>query len=94
MMKNEASIERYLVDVVTNAGGLCLKGAVPGQRFVDRICILPGGRVAFVELKRSEKARRTVHQVETIERLQALGHEACFIWSVEQVGELVRGARD
>ena len=48
----EASIERRLVDGIRKAGGLALKFTSPGHSGVpDRIVLLPGGRVVFVELK-------------------------------------------
>lgn len=49
----ESTIERHLVSVVrTKLKGECLKFTSPGRRHVnDRLVILPGGRVWFVELK-------------------------------------------
>ena len=48
----EKDIEKYLVDGVKKMGGLCLKWVCPGNDGVpDRIVIMPGGRVWFVELK-------------------------------------------
>ena len=48
----ESVIERHLVRVVRERGGECLKFTSPGRRGVtDRIVMLPGGFVAFVELK-------------------------------------------
>lgn len=48
----ESAIEAKLLQGVKAAGGLCLKFVSPGNPGVmDRIIILPGGRVIFVELK-------------------------------------------
>ena len=49
----ESTIERHLVSVVrTKLKGECLKFTSPGRRHVnDRLVILPGGKVWFVELK-------------------------------------------
>ena len=48
----ESRVEGALRKKVTAAGGLCLKFVSPGQRGVpDRLCIMPHGVVAFVELK-------------------------------------------
>ena len=48
----EKDIERYLKNEVDRLGGMCLKFVSPGHAGVpDRIVILPGGRVWFVELK-------------------------------------------
>jgi Holliday junction resolvase len=48
----EASIERKVVDYCREHGILCYKFVSPNQRGVpDRILVLPGGQVIFVELK-------------------------------------------
>lgn len=53
MTQLERDIERALVGVIKRHGGLCLKWVCPGWAGVpDRIVLLPGGRVLFVEVKR------------------------------------------
>jgi len=53
MMTLEKDIERTLINMVKLHGGLCLKWVCPGWLGVpDRICLLPGGRIFFVETKR------------------------------------------
>ena len=48
----ERDVEKALVKGIKARGGLCLKWVCPGQRGVpDRIVVMPGGRVWFVELK-------------------------------------------
>lgn len=48
----ESYIEQTLRNGIKQQGGWCLKWVSPGTAGVpDRICILPGGIVAFVELK-------------------------------------------
>jgi Holliday junction resolvase len=48
----EKSIERRVVDYCREHGILCYKFVSPNQRGVpDRILVLPGGQVIFVELK-------------------------------------------
>ncbi len=48
----ESAIERHLVSIVRKLGGECLKFTSPGRRHVnDRLVLLPGGRVWFIELK-------------------------------------------
>lgn len=48
----EAVLEARLRRGVEALGGVCCKWTSPGRRGVpDRICILPGGRVYFVEMK-------------------------------------------
>lgn len=91
-MTLESTIEGHLVKrVEKEIGGIALKGAVPGRRFIDRICILPGGRVVFFELKKPKGGRRSAHQEETIERLVALGHEAVFAKTKEEIDVVLYG---
>ena len=48
----EKDVERYLRSEIEKLGGLCLKFVSPGNAGVpDRLVILPGGRVWFVEVK-------------------------------------------
>lgn len=87
----EETVEDYLVKRVEAIGGVALKGDVKGRRFLDRICILPGGVTVYVEVKRPSGGRYSKHQVETLKRLQALGHKVArvenraevdgFIWA-------------
>ena len=48
----EKSIEEKLVAAVKVQGGVCWKFTSPGTAGVpDRIVLMPGGRIAFVEVK-------------------------------------------
>ena len=59
----EKDIEQKLVKKVKECGGLCLKWVCPGWAGVpDRIVLLPGGRVVFVELKRPKGGRLSKQQ--------------------------------
>ena len=52
-MMRERDIERYLVERVKALGGMCIKFTSPNRRGVpDRIVMLPGGVLHWVELKR------------------------------------------
>ena len=45
-------MEKRLVEYTKLKGGFAFKFVSPGMRFVpDRICLFPGARIAFVELK-------------------------------------------
>lgn len=55
----ERDVERRLGVLVRRAGGMCLKWSSPGTLGVpDRIVVMPGGRVLFVELKRPGETPR------------------------------------
>lgn len=55
----ERDIEKKLIKPIQSLGGLCLKLVCPGFTGVpDRLILLPGGRVVFVELKAPGKKER------------------------------------
>lgn len=76
----EKDVERKLVEIVTSRHGLCLKWVCPGNAGVpDRIVLLPGGRIHFVELKRPKGGRIAPLQRVWASRLHKLGFEHYFI---------------
>ncbi len=71
----EKELERKLRAEVKAAGGLCLKWESPGYVGVpDRMILLPGGRVLFVELKAPGKKERPRQRV-VQQLLRDLGFE-------------------
>ena len=69
----EKDIERHLRDGVRNLGGLCLKLVCPGFTGVpDRIILLRGGVIAFVETKRPGQRERQ-RQAFVQHRLRRMG---------------------
>ena len=71
----EKQIEKKLVKAVKDAGGLCPKFVSPGMDGMpDRIILMPGGRLAFVELKAPGKKPRPL-QLHRHEQLRNLGFE-------------------
>lgn len=75
----EKEIEAKLRDTVKQNGGLCLKWVCPGWAGVpDRIVLLPGGRIIFVELKRPKGGKVSSRQMWWARKLRGLG----FIWCV------------
>lgn len=76
----EEAIEKRLRKMVERHGGLCLKWVCPGWTGVpDRIVLMPGGRVHFVELKRPKGGRVSAMQAWWHKRLTALGFDALYI---------------
>ena len=74
----ERQIEQRLTQAVRQRQGLCPKWVSPGLDGVpDRIILLPGGRIAFAELKAPGKPLRP---------LQALGFRVYVIDNQEQIG--------
>lgn len=69
----EKEIEAKLKKGVEDIGGLCLKWVSPGYVGVpDRIIILPGGTIYFVELKAPGKKER-VRQQYVQQRIRRMG---------------------
>lgn len=76
---DEKSIEAKFRDGVKELGGLCYKFTSPGSVGVpDRIVIMPGGRVYFVELKK-DKGRRT--KMQTLRQTELRAHGA-RVWTL------------
>lgn len=70
----ERDIEQYLKRKVESLGGKCLKFPTSYETGIpDRIIILPGGAIAFVELKRPKGGRLSKIQEYQIASLRALG---------------------
>ncbi len=86
---SEKSIEHYLVERVKAMGGECLKYSNPHAiGYPDRIVLLPGGRVMWVELKSYGERPRAI-QLQRIERLRQLGQEAHVCDSRAAVDDIV-----
>ncbi|EOB3108288.1 VRR-NUC domain-containing protein [Yersinia enterocolitica] len=69
----EDSIEDNLVKEVKKAGGIAYKFISPGRRSVpDRLVLLPGGKVIFVECK-APGEKPTAAQIREHEKIRVLG---------------------
>ena len=86
----EASIERRLSRKVKAAGGLALKFTSPGWAGApDRLVLLPGGKIVFVELKAPGRKPRPL-QLKRHDELRALGFQVEVIDMPEGVDEFIR----
>lgn len=69
----EAYIESRLKQAIERLGGLCIKlWALSFTGLPDRLILLPGGKVFFVETKHSEKNPRK-RQLVVHQQLRSLG---------------------
>ena len=85
----EKDIERSLGRMVGKHGGLCLKWVCPGWAGVpDRIILLPGGRVIFVELKRPEGGVISSRQKWWANKLSRLGFLHLWIRNHDDIRSL------
>ena len=81
----EKEIEEKLRREVKGMGGLALKFISPGLSGVpDRIVLLPGGHIAFVELKAPGKKMRPL-QLKRKRQLEELGFSVYCIDQPEQI---------
>jgi hypothetical protein len=86
----ESEIERYFQIAVKARGGVCWKWVSPGLRGVpDRVVVLPGNRIFFVELKAPGEVPEP-HQARVHKILRGLGAVVYDVDSVEAVDALMR----
>jgi len=94
MNERERDVEKWLRKEIEKMGGLAFKWTSPGNDGVpDRIVILPGGRVHFVELKTDGGKPRPV-QVWQLGRLRHLGCNAEVIRGMDEAREFIEEVRD
>ena len=81
----ESQLEQKLVSHITKLGGIAYKFSSPNRRAVpDRLCVMPNGRVFFVELKAQGKAPTPLQRHEH-ELLRSLGHTVLVIDNIGDV---------
>lgn len=87
----EKDIERKLCDGVRALGGYAYKFTSPGNVGVpDRMVIMPGGRVQYVELK-GEAGKLSKMQDFQIRRLKRLGCKVVVVRGMEGVKAFLEG---
>lgn len=86
MDRQEKDIEQKLRKMVEAHKGLCLKWVCPGWSGVpDRIILLPGGRILFVETKRPKGGKISVLQSWWRKKLQVLGFTHYFVFNQDDI---------
>ena len=89
-IESEKLIEKKLTNEVKALGGWCLKllsAHITG--LPDRLCLFPGGRILFVELKTTNKKPRKI-QLFMHRKIRGLGFRVEVIDSSEQIKKLVQ----
>lgn len=88
-VESEKLIERKLVQKVNAVGGMCIK--LLTHQLIglpDRMCLFPGGRIVFVELKTTGKKPRKIQEV-IHSKLRALGFKVEVIDTTEGVTNFI-----
>lgn len=89
-MTSEKTVEQRLCKKVKELGGKAIKFTSQGMAGTpDRIVLLPGGRIYFVELKR-ENGRLSPIQTHVFKEFGKLGCEVRVLYGNEMVDEFIR----
>lgn len=90
----EKDVEQILRKGVKGLGGLCYKFVSPGNTGVpDRIVVLPGGKVHFVELKTETGRLSKIQQVQQ-NRLSGCGVRVRVLRGPEEVLQFIQQCRE
>lgn len=86
---SEKDVERKLVELVKINGGMCIK--LLCDQLVglpDRMCLFPGHKIVFVELKTTGRKPRRI-QLYIHEKLRQLGFRVEIIDTIEGVKQFI-----
>jgi hypothetical protein len=84
----EKDIERVLTKRIKDLNGIAYKFVSPNRRSVpDRLCLLPGGRVLFIEVKAPGKKPTKLQDLEH-RKLRSLGFEVLVIDNKEDINAI------
>ena len=89
IVMREKQIEQKLVRAVKNMGGIAPKFVSPGfDGMPDRIVLLPGGRIGFVEVKAPGEKPRPL-QLSRHGLLRRLGFKVYVLDDEQQIGGIL-----
>ena len=85
----ERTVEQHLVKSLDKIGVPCVKFLPDLQRGMpDRIILLPGGKVVWVELKTESGSLSEIQKIRH-RWLQQVGQIVKVVWSVEEADKLI-----
>lgn len=88
-MERERDVEKYIKNAAENLGCLFLKWVCPGNDGVpDRILIMPGGAICFVEVK-TEAGHMTGLQAFWQKKLRGIGCGAVTVYGMTGAKEFI-----
>lgn len=90
----EREIETYFRQKVKQIGGMALKFVSPGFTGVpDRLIVLPGGKMFFVEFKAPGQVLRP-RQEYVIQQIRVLGAKVYVICSKKEVDYFIKNVQE
>ncbi len=90
-MTMEKDIEKHLRDKVKRLGGIAYKFVSPGNAGVpDRLVLMPGGRIVFVELKAPGKKSTPLQRLQQ-KRIDNLGFNVLVLDDKAKVDAFIKG---
>jgi len=85
----ESYIEKALTGAVKARGGMALKFISPGMSGVpDRLVLIPGGVIAFVEVK-APRERMRPQQIKRKRQLEELGFKVYQLDDIKMIGGML-----
>lgn len=85
----EKRIEQKLFHAVRAKGGIAVKLVSPSYAgLTDRLVLMPGGHIAFVEVKAPGERPRALQERRHV-RLRALGFRVYVLDDMERIGEIL-----
>lgn len=85
----EKTFEQKLINAAKDMGGIAPKFMSPGfDGMPDRIVLLPGGRMGFVEVKAPGKVPRPLQEARH-RMLRLLGFKVYVLDTVDQIGGIL-----
>ena len=89
-IESEKLLERKLSAEVRKLGGWSIKlVATHISGLPDRVCLLPGGRLFFAEVKTTGEKPRKI-QLHVHRRIRELGFEVYIISKTEHIEEIIK----
>lgn len=90
MTIRERDVEKYLKDAVLQSGGMSWKWTSPSHTGVpDRIVVMPGGRVYFIEVK-TEGGVLSARQSLVLNILEELQCNTLVVYSKDDVDDFLK----
>lgn len=90
MKELESSVEQHLRRRVEERGGRCVKFDPGSYRgWPDRVVLLPGGALVWVETKRPRGGRVSPSQLLAHEQLRRLGQRVEVVWTKGEADALL-----